>query len=1651
MPYFEPKPVGKRKPDEELSAGELGRLHHHNREHTKIAIPAKFHTPDNDIEFGITDEAILDLIQIMQKNQVTVVEGPTGSGKSTYLPYRLMVPPLSGENIPTDQRIPEDLFTRRGPIVITQPRIQATRGIPGFLARDLHGCTLGAGGDIGYVWSGENASDYHNKLIYCTDGTLINWIASGKIADFSVIIIDEAHERSINIDVILGLLVEYLPFYPDLRVIIASATINAPQFIEHFEQVSSVGFKSFEGHSFGYETFHQEKKVTGDPSHKDVMGDAVIETCLEITRLISKRGTLPPQGFQHKKEGSKAQNDIFTAVEGDILAFMPTVQGVERTVEKLRKKIAYDPILNDLGIDVLPLYSALPLEEQDKALQKKADAITQKIFQTLRKIETKQGDVIALVPDRKTAESVVSKSQHFMDTEDIQDVQIFLWNENDQPDHGKQSSGTKRVYVAEYRKVDEDTLDSFAFEVHDRRIVISTTVAETSLTVDGIVYVVDSGLIMQPDWNENLRAKKFPTKWHSQAGCKQRWGRSGRVRNGYAFCTYTRDQFDGFEGHTPPKIEREPLEQTVLTAKRAGIDNVKEFPWVEAPSLNELERAEHSLVVKDILDRDGDLTGRGEVVSRFHGEPDEGLLLSLADRFSCAVEMATFLALKKKRIHGGLLINNEKWDGYTRRSVRKIHDSLLFDCQDDFEIYLRIFQHWFEADQPHTYPLTDEPFKNLWPENVPVLPDAVQEHLDEKKLDQFLGKVKKAAQEQDLIALKSVIKGIPNAQQWFEDALAAFRNTRREAWSRRFFIDHHAMLDAEEKRGDILEPLAIAKRHEETRPIDFTKLIHKARMIMAYAWPERLYEYVGDSYRAVTDEMRDVERGSDVILGDQSALHARDEKPPLVLCLKRGAFGYRTIYLSTNIWVPPSWKNLHELPFIEFVRWYKEHEDQIEYLKPEQVFVNSAISQRYPLGGKAEYRREGEEDGGLVVQGVHQTPLLVYPTHEEGEIIWTGSSSVVVGEELDPEAQKVLHPEVHLQPDEPEALDAAVIDEDLEKDGEGIEAEKMPAVSNLEFPRLPAMLSEESELNNPVSQKGEILGYHSQSGDLPVVELRPVEDPPVFDQFLNRFEVGDTVRVKALEFEGDLEGDDPLSLVVKPVGFNMEVVMDAADLSFSGAYANVGEVELGTEFNAVLEKVDEEHQRVYFTCLPLLEAHMPEVGEWCMVQLLKDRQKTVQVKIAEKPEGLPVSGVIDITLGVDGPHSLKHTGESTYSVQIRPVQRFDMAVLGIQQEFIEYLEQKKWSGLIGWDENKNKLWVADRLNWEQRGELLGNASDPHLRYVIRKLYRISNMLNGRADFEDYLTKYEENVRPGTHVQGTVVKEASKTVFIKLAEGVIAQVRKSKLARHNNQHVDVGDKIDRLVFEGIDVNQGKALVETPVKKVLKEQYPVGSIQEGKVISVKLTEVIVALGDKHKGSVHKNEVSWCNISHPRVAVSKGERVRTRVLGVRSDGNIDLSMRLEENDPLKKYPPGSEVKGKVSSVRHDGAVVIWGRGEKGKIQVEELSWGYVERVDKILDEGDVVKVMIIKTFGRPRKMRLSLRKTGRDYLEFSIPENKIGTLYGRKHETQDRIQKETGIGIELVNQEGDVRLWYTEKDQAREAHTKIKKIIPEMELKN
>ncbi|MEK9148797.1 MAG: hypothetical protein AAB267_01980, partial [Candidatus Desantisbacteria bacterium] len=186
--------VPRQGPPSILGSPYLGSVEHGNRElqHKEIL-------PDNSgMDIGIKDHNeedydICDVYDALKECQVLVVEGPTGCGKSTYIPFRLIDPLPSYE---------KDHFTKHGPIIVTQPRIQATRGVPDTVGKKLLGASIGPGFEIGYrhgavFGKGEGEHyDSRNRLIFVTDGTLLNWIATGKIGDYSIVMIDEAHERS---------------------------------------------------------------------------------------------------------------------------------------------------------------------------------------------------------------------------------------------------------------------------------------------------------------------------------------------------------------------------------------------------------------------------------------------------------------------------------------------------------------------------------------------------------------------------------------------------------------------------------------------------------------------------------------------------------------------------------------------------------------------------------------------------------------------------------------------------------------------------------------------------------------------------------------------------------------------------------------------------------------------------------------------------------------------------------------------------------------------------------------------------------------------------------------------------------------------------------------------------------------------------------------------------------------------------------------------------------------------------------------------------------------------------------------------------------------------------------------------------------------
>ena len=607
LSHYELRPVRQFDPSRGLRPGFLGALSHPPRIHDLEDISQTYDLS----KFTITDEGIRRLFSLMRRHQVTVVVGPTGSGKSTFLPYRLMVPP-PGEA--------PDTFTRHGQIVVTQPRIAATTSIPKFVAGELYGASLGVGYDVGFRYSGERATDWRNKLAYITDGTLINWIVSDQLGKLSVIVIDEAHERSLNIDLILGLLKARLPRHPSLKLIVASATIDAEKFVSYYADIPKeliaeemadgqslaeiadshgVGYIEFEGKE---PSWLLEAKVKPQPDRygglryetrfREGEPIAMNQWSAQMSSLMAKKVCGILQAMERGEE-----------VQGDILGFLHGKRPIEDACRRIREFIEEDE--NLVGkVDVFPLYAELGQPEQRAAYGSKKN------------------------PER-------------------------------------------------------------------RRVVISTNVAETSLTVEGIVHVVDSGLINETRWDPAIQTTIVLPTVHSQAGCRQRWGRSGRVRHGVVHCLYTEQQFvNEFPPHTVPEIRRAPLEQVVLTAKAAGVDDVLSFDWIEKPSLDELKRSSLSLSRRGALDKELDLTEHGLELHGFTDHPDIANLMVLADRMACVVEMATLLAMTKAGGRQALLRWNRDWDATTKRHVNRIHRGLISPCQDDVEFYLKLYEAW---------------------------------------------------------------------------------------------------------------------------------------------------------------------------------------------------------------------------------------------------------------------------------------------------------------------------------------------------------------------------------------------------------------------------------------------------------------------------------------------------------------------------------------------------------------------------------------------------------------------------------------------------------------------------------------------------------------------------------------------------------------------------------------------------------------------------------------------------------------------------------------------------------------------------------------------------------------------------------------------
>ncbi len=373
-----------------------------------------------------------DIAKAIAENQVVIVAGETGSGKTTQLPKICMELGLGISGL----------------IGHTQPRRLAARTVATRIAEELE---TPLGDLVGYKVRFNDQLSEHSRVKLMTDGILLAEIQNDRFLNqYDCIIIDEAHERSLNIDFILGYLKQLLPKRPDLKLIITSATIDPGRFSSHFSKAPII---EVSGRTFPVEVRYRPVMEEGDDQDRDQLEaifDAVDELCAEG--------------------------------QGDILIFMNGEREIRDTADALTKRNLRD-------IEILPLYARLSTSEQNRVFQ-----------------------------------------SHI-----------------------------------------------------GRRIVLATNVAETSLTVPGIKYVIDPGTARISRYSYRTKVQRLPIEAISQASANQRKGRCGRVSDGICIRLYAEDDFLSRPEFTDPEILRTNLASVILQMTAIGLGDIAAFPFVQPP------------------------------------------------------------------------------------------------------------------------------------------------------------------------------------------------------------------------------------------------------------------------------------------------------------------------------------------------------------------------------------------------------------------------------------------------------------------------------------------------------------------------------------------------------------------------------------------------------------------------------------------------------------------------------------------------------------------------------------------------------------------------------------------------------------------------------------------------------------------------------------------------------------------------------------------------------------------------------------------------------------------------------------------------------------------------------------------------------------
>ena len=483
------------------------------------------------------------ILDTLKTNQVIIVQSPTGSGKTTQIPVILH----------------EAGYSDNGIIAVTQPRRIAALSVSEFISKQLGTSYPGL---VGYKMRFEDKTDLTTRIKIMTDGILLQEMKlDPMMKKYSVIMVDEAHERSLNIDFVLGLLKRILKVRPDLKIIVSSATMNAEKFSTYFDGCPIVTI----------DTITYPVTVIYDPP-----------------TIPASTNTLTAEEALLSKISNTIDRILYNRTEGDILIFLPGEKAIKDCINKLYRT----PYSRK--IQIIPLYGRLPKEEQEK---------------------------------------------------------VF---------------------------------DSAPFG--RKKVIISTNIAETSVTIDGITSVIDSGLAKLNFYSPRTYTSSLIETPVSKASCNQRRGRAGRTQPGTCYRLYPRKDYDTRESYTIEEIFRTDLSEVVLRMAELGITDFETFDFISQPPKEAIRGAVETLRMLKAINPDNTLSSIGNLMVLFPLPPRVSrIIVESILKYPEVMEEVLIAAAFLSTHSPFVLPQGEEMD------ARRAHHTFR-DIQGDFVSYVKLYR-----------------------------------------------------------------------------------------------------------------------------------------------------------------------------------------------------------------------------------------------------------------------------------------------------------------------------------------------------------------------------------------------------------------------------------------------------------------------------------------------------------------------------------------------------------------------------------------------------------------------------------------------------------------------------------------------------------------------------------------------------------------------------------------------------------------------------------------------------------------------------------------------------------------------------------------------------------------------------------------------